>query len=98
MKIEHGLSAPQWAWEAQDVSPTEKLVLLALASFQITHDGMTSPSKAEIARRCCIKSPRTINAAISGLEGKGLIKVYGRRDERGVHRSNIYHLNMEAQT
>ena len=96
MKIEHGLSAPQWAWEVQDVSPTEKLVLLALASFQITHDGMTSPSKAELASRCCM-GKRTVDMAIASLIEKGYLKRYARHTDSGDQMSNIYHLQLDRQ-
>lgn len=92
MTNEHGLTAPQWAWDVKNVSPSEKLVLLALASFQITHDGMASPSKRELMDRCCMKSKRTVDTAIDGLEDAGLIRRYKRKDEAGNNRTNIYHL------
>lgn len=95
MQIENAESAPQWAWRQTGISANEKLVLLALASFQITHDGMCSPSKAELARRCCIKSTRTIDVAINQLVARGLVRRYSRHTDAGDQMTNIYHLQVE---
>ena len=59
------------AFKIQDVSPSEKLVLLALANYADEED-QAWPSQRTLAKITCL-SDRTIRTVLSALEERGLI-------------------------
>lgn len=65
------LEALDWAW-SQSTTPSQKLVLLALADHHNTKTGQCNPSINRIAGRTCL-ARRSIERAIGGLEQAGLL-------------------------
>lgn len=82
----HALS---WAWK-QDVSPTDKLVLLALADHS-DDTGYCWPGINGVAEKCKI-AIRSVFRAVSRLEQRGLVHREPRFRENGSQASNGYTL------
>jgi len=85
-----------WAWE-QEIPPSTKLVLLALADIA-DDTGYCWPSVKTIARKAGV-SPRTVQRLLLELReprqgGPALIRVVTRLDRKGSQRSNGYYLHM----
>lgn len=84
------LRALTWAWGVEDVSSTQKLVLLALADHKNEQTGRCDPSVERIARRTCL-SERAVRGALAALADRGLIVI-----ERRVGTSSRYLLAVSA--
>lgn len=85
--------ATQWAWE-QDLPPTGKLVLLALADA--VNGGYRAcwgccPGQARLASACGI-SERQVIKHLQGLKERGLIEITARAGEGQGRKSNAYRL------
>lgn len=90
------LRAIGWAWE-QDLQPTAKLVLLALAECVHGRDDGDScyPGQRRLAEMCGV-SDRQIRNVLRELEERGLIETLPRPGSGGGRRSNVYRLAMPA--
>lgn len=84
-----GLLAMAWAWRQENLDPTEKLVLLALADHHNESTGMCCPSVETLAKRTNV-SGRSVQRTISLLETRGLIERRPRYNELGRQRSNNF--------
>ena len=80
-----------WAWK-QDVSPTDKLVLLALADHS-DDDGQCWPGTAGISRKCHI-SQRTVFNSLARLESFNMVQRQHRKNGQGGLTSNLYQLTL----
>src|SRR5687767_5772113 len=67
----HLLSINQFLSVDRQITPTEMVVLLQVLSAWWSADKLPFPSKTTIARRAGL-SPRQVQRALSGLEGKAL--------------------------
>lgn len=81
----------RWAWSITNVTPAQRLVLLALGEVHGHRDGICRPGVATIARMTGL-SARHVTRAIRAIEGRGVIRIIaggGRRAHRyvlvGVH-------------
>ena len=72
--------ASRTAWKIQGITMAEKIVLLSLAD-RADEDGYAWPSKMELAQDTCA-NPKTIYAALTRLEEKGLIRRVGYKHQR----------------
>ncbi len=79
------VDATRWAWERQGLTPSQKLILLALAD-RADESCACYPSEARL-RRDTGMDRKTVMAAVAGLERAGLLAV-----EREVGRVNTYRL------
>ena len=86
-----------WVWEL-DLKPTEKLVLLALASHSgLDKDGKPRPafpSQGRIAEYCGVRR-QCVVGVLKKLEEKGIIRSELRYKD-GLRTSKIYHLTMSG--
>ena len=84
------MSAPAtfWAWEQKELTPTEKLVLLALANRHNKDTGKCYPSMTRMAADTGM-CRRSVMRAIGKLEKSGLITT-----QRYGGSSNYYYLNI----
>lgn len=73
------------AWKLQDLSSTQKLVLLSLAD-NANDQGECYPSMAQVSRRTCL-SERAVRDAIRSLEAMGYVRSVSR-----LGTSTMYHL------
>lgn len=81
-----------WVWKIiENLNSTQKLVLLRLADHA-NEDGIAWPGKDSLARSCCM-SKRTVDQAITHLEGLQLITIQKRISDSGKQGSNVYALN-----
>lgn len=85
-------AARDWAWMVPDLSPSTRLVLLALAEH--VHDGVTCfPGQARLAELCGV-SDRQVRNLLHELQGRGLIAIEHRPGQGGGRKSNVYRLQM----
>jgi hypothetical protein len=87
-----GVKAMTWAW-AQDLAPTTKIVLLALADFA-DDEGICWPSLKRIGEKCTMRQ-RTVQYHCKMLREVGLLAVNPRRRGDGASTSNEYHLPVQ---
>ena len=85
------VTAMAWAWK-QDVSPTDKLVLLALADHS-DDDGQCWPGTAGISKKCHI-SQRTVFNSLARLESFNMVQRQHRKNGQGGLTSNLYRLTL----
>lgn len=88
-----------WEWLSlvqgvQGVSPGQKLVLVMLAGH-CDQRGRCFPSKARIARFCCM-SIRSCDRAMNDLRASGLISWEIRSRGDGSQTTNLYQLNLNG--
>lgn len=83
-----------WAWSQDGMSPTEKLVLMALADHS-DNNGICWPGLDGLAEKCGV-STRTVIRAIATLEETGRVVKRIRPGEGSGRKSNVYSLNMES--
>jgi len=88
------LSASKWAW-GQQVSPSEKLVLLAIADFASDDGGNAYPSVERVAKMAGL-STRTVIRAIGSLVEAGLLAVSKNHRSRG-NAYNTYQLAIRSK-
>ena len=74
-------------WRLADVTATQRLVLLALASFTDQRGANAYPSQSTLARMCCCTT-RTIRRALSELIAMRLIAPHGK-GRRGTIRYSV---------
>ena len=84
--------AVNWAWKQKDMTPWEKLVLLALADRHNPDHGCF-PSLNKIVDDTEI-SRSTVRRCLKQLEKKGLITVQENMRANGSQTSNLYHLHI----
>ena len=84
------IEALNWAWSVPDVSPAQKLVLLALANYA-DERGKCWPSIRTVSERTCL-ARRTVSRALETLGKAGLVKSVTRSRDDGSQSSNVYHL------
>ena len=89
-EISMSIEALNWAWSVPDVSPAQKLVLLALANYA-DERGRCWPSIRTVSDRTCL-ARRTVSRALETLGKVGLVKVDRRNRDDGSQSSNIYQL------
>jgi biotin operon repressor len=77
--------AVAWAFNQDDLSPIDKLVLVAIADMANDETGICWPSQAFLADRCGICRQR-VNQALATLRDKGLVLVSKRRKSSCVYR------------
>ena len=82
-----------WAW-LMFLSPTQKLVLMALADAA-DDEGVCWPSIATIARKCSI-SERTAQRIVAELIRSGLLNAQARYKSDGSRTSNKYKLSLRT--
>lgn len=88
-------SALAWAIKAPTKGPTERLVLVTLASYA-DDDGLCWPRQTTI-RAATQLSERAIRSALASLCAHGLIEKQHRYVTSGFRRrSDIYHLHIAA--
>jgi len=81
-----------WAW-SQELAPTPKLILMALADAANDHDECW-PGIPFIARKCCV-SERTVQRVLQDFQNSKLMKVDAQFDPKNGRRtSNRYRLNI----
>lgn len=81
-----------WAW-SQELAPTPKLILMALADAANDHDECW-PGIPFIARKCCV-SERTVQRVLQEFQKSRLMRVHAQFDPRNGRRtSNRYKLNI----
>lgn len=81
-----------WAW-SQEIAPTPKLILMALADAANDHDECW-PGIPFIARKCCV-SERTVQRVLQEFQKSKLMRVHAQFDPRNGRRtSNRYRLNI----
>lgn len=81
------VSAMAWAWQ-QDVSPTDKLVLLALADHADSQ-GVCWPGLMGIAQKCHLDK-RSVQRHVQQLSTSGFILRQSRYRDDGSQASNCY--------
>lgn len=69
------IRALNWAWSIEDVTPTEKFVLICLADHHNGRTGLCCPSNERIEQRTRFK-PTAVKDALASLARKGLISSY----------------------
>ena len=74
-------------WRLADVNATQRLVLLALASFTDERGANAYPSQSTLARMCCCTT-RTIRRTLADLIAIGLIEPHGK-GRRGTIRYSV---------
>ena len=84
------IEALNWAWSVPDVSPAQKLVLLALANYA-DERGKCWPSIRTVSERTCL-ARRTVSRSLETLGKAGLVKSVTRSRDDGSQSSNVYHL------
>jgi hypothetical protein len=85
------VKAINWAFE-QQLTPTEKVLLLALADHA-NDDGVCFPGHKRLERKCSL-SRSTIKRGIRSLKSKGLLVIEERTDKSGRQTSNVYTLDL----
>jgi hypothetical protein len=81
-----------WAW-SQELTPTPKLILMALADAANDHDECW-PGIPFIARKCCV-SERTVQRVLQDFQKSKLMAVHAQFDPKNGRRtSNRYRLNI----
>ena len=88
------VAALAWAFR-QDLHPTPKLTLLALANFAGNEEGTCWPSIATL-QRYTGQSRSTVFKALEHLKAADLIEIE-MRSERGRQSSNLYRLRLDAE-
>ena len=83
------IEALNWAWSVPDVSPAQKLVLLALANYA-DERGKCWPSIRTVSERTCL-ARRTVSRALETLGKAGLVKSVTRSRDAGSQSSHSYH-------
>ena len=86
--------ATSWAWDVEDLSPTQKLVLVKLAD-NANDDGYCWPSRSYLMKHTCL-SDGAVKGAIRELERKRLVSVIRRKVEERVNLPNHYQLEMRG--
>jgi hypothetical protein len=86
------LAATAWALDQENISTTEKIVLVVLAEYTNPDSNEVWPSHKTIQRRTSIKCKSTLTKALKSLEEMGLIRKTRRTDSRGRDTSNLYEL------
>jgi hypothetical protein len=74
-------------WRLADINATQRLVLLALASFTDNRGANAYPSQSTLARMCCCTT-RTIRRTLADLIAVGLIEPHGK-GRRGTVRYSV---------
>jgi hypothetical protein len=82
-----------WAWD-QQLSPTPKLILMALADAA-NDCGVCWPSVSTLARKCCV-SIRTVRRVMQKLAARRLLLTEQRYRKDGSCSSNRYQLHLEG--
>ena len=83
------IAAMNWAWSQHTGTPTEKLILMALADCA-NDAGECWPSQGEVARKCGV-TRQTIIKYLDILQKDGLVTVKIRhRETDGGRTSNLY--------
>ena len=82
-----------WAWD-QKLSPTPKLILMALADAA-NDFGVCWPSVSTVALKCCV-SIRTVRRVMQKLVDHGLLLSEPRYRKDGSCSSNRYRLQLEG--
>lgn len=82
-----------WAWQ-QQLSPTPKLILMALADSANDY-GVCWPSVSTVATKCCV-SVRTVRRVMQKLVKRGLMLSEQRYRKDGSCSSNRYRLWLEG--
>ena len=80
-----------WAWD-QQLSPTPKLILMALADAANDY-GVCWPSVSTVARKCCV-SIRTVRRVMQKLAARRLLLTEQRYRKDGSCSSNRYRLRL----
>lgn len=81
-----------WAWKVEGITPTQKLVLMGLASYADERNSCY-PGQELLASRAGV-SDRTVRRALDELEHIGLIRRERRKDARGFRTSDRYFLHV----
>lgn len=89
------VAASAWAWALDDVTPTQKLVLLCLADHYHQEKGAAWPSYDRIVKMTGL-GRRTVIEAIRSLHAAGLIEKQGRVTSTNRQTANGYRLAMEG--
>jgi hypothetical protein len=82
-----------WAW-AQELPPTPKLILMALADAA-NHANECWPGIPFVAEKCGV-SPRTVQRVLRGFEATKLMSVSDRFTAAGRRTSNVYRLHIDG--
>jgi hypothetical protein len=85
------IHATSWAFKVQNILPSQKLVLIALADAHNGHTGECFPSINRIMQMTML-SERSVQRATVELEAAGLIRKEIVPDDRGRTRGVRYHL------
>lgn len=87
------IRAMNWAWE-QDVAPSTKLILLALADHA-DNDGVCWPGVKSVAEKCRL-SKQSVRYHIRALIERGLVGSTPRVRKNKSQTSNSYHLGIDG--
>lgn len=86
-----GVKASTWAWAQNGLSPSEKLLLMALADHA-DDDGVCWPGQKVLCQKTGFHRS-TVSTLAKSLRDRGLIQIE-RRKYQGVQKSNRYKLNL----
>jgi hypothetical protein len=89
------IRAMNWAW-AQEIPPTPKLILMALADAA-NHADECWPGIPFVAEKCCV-SERTVQRVLREFEATRLLSVRERFTAKGRRTSNVYRLHIGGET
>lgn len=86
------VEATTWAWRQPDLTPSERLVLVALADHA-SNDGACWPGLRGLAEKVDL-TRRTVRRIVASLEERELLQREQRRDGDGRQTSNLIVLQM----
>jgi hypothetical protein len=81
----------KFALSQPDLSPTERLMLIALVTHRNPRTGYATPSMAQLAKDCGV-TPRGARKILAQLERRGFIQRFYRRRADGRDNTNVYRL------
>jgi hypothetical protein len=88
------LKALQWAFSQDGISPTQKLVLIAMSNFA-GESGKTYPSLGTVRQICCLQKDETVSDAIGQLMILGMLEDTGAKTGK-TGRTAVYQLPTDA--
>jgi hypothetical protein len=81
------------ALKIKGLTPTKKFILVLLANYS-DERGSCYPSYRHIADTIGLKDTKGVQKAIKEFEELGLLRIEHRKNEKGGHTSNRYHLTL----
>lgn len=86
----------KWAWEQVGLSPTEKLILVALGWLSQAQTSESSVSQGVIMKMTGL-SERAVRGTLGALQDRDLVTVIRRQAENGAILTNTYRIGTSAR-